>query len=220
MGYNAIEINGEVKLDLSEDTVTEDTLPEGVTAHDATGEPITGKMKFVKSVNGKDGDVTLEASDVGARPDTWTPTYSDVGADKGGTAVTAVNTHNVQTDAHNDIRLELQRLDGIINNILDSEDPNLDEMHEVVAYIKSNKTLIEAITDAKVNVSDIIDNLTTNVTNKPLSAAQGVALKLLVDALELRLPSATASDKGKFLRVNSSGEAYWATVPKAEGNLF
>ena len=41
------------------------------------------------------------------------------------------------------------------------------------------RTLIEQITTNKVNVSDIIDNLTTNVSNKPLSAAQGVALKAL-----------------------------------------
>lgn len=34
----------------------------------------------------------------------------------------------------------------------------------------------------KVNVTDIIDNLTTNVATKPLSAAQGVALKSMVDA--------------------------------------
>lgn len=54
-------------------------------------------------------------------------------------------------------------------------------MSEIVAYIKSNKELIDGITTSKVNVSDIIDNLTTNVANKPLSAAQGVALKALID---------------------------------------
>lgn len=197
MGYNAIEISGEVKLDLSKDTVTEDVLPEGITAHNADGDPIEGKMKFVKSVNGKDGDVTLDASDVGARPNTWTPTaadvgarpitwmpnHTDVGADKAGTAQSLVSGHNTNTDAHNDIRLELQRLGGIINDILDSDDPTLDEMHEVVAIIKSNAGLIEAITIAKVNVADIINNLTTNVADKPLSAAQGVALKALIDAI-------------------------------------
>ena len=211
MGYNAIEISGEVKLDLSKDTVTEDVLPEGITAHNADGDPIEGKMKFVKSVNGKDGAVTLEASDVGARPNTWTPTaadvgarpitwmpsaeevgarpntwmpnHTDVGADKAGTAQGLVSGHNTNTEAHNDIRLELQRLGGIINDILDSDDPTLDEMHEVVAIIKSNSELIEAITIAKVNVAGIINNLTTNVTDKPLSAAQGVALKALIDAI-------------------------------------
>ena len=34
----------------------------------------------VKSVNGKTGAVSLSASDVGARPSTWTPTASEVGA--------------------------------------------------------------------------------------------------------------------------------------------
>ena len=56
-------------------------------------------------------------------------------------------------------------------------------MSEVVAYVKSNKSLIDAITTSKINVSDIIDNLTTNVSNKPLSAAQGVKLKALIDAI-------------------------------------
>ena len=52
-----------------------------------------------------------------------------------------------------------------------------------MAYIKSNKSLIDSITTSKVNVADIINNLTTNVSNKPLSAAQGVALKSLIDGL-------------------------------------
>ena len=150
----------------------------------------------VKSVNGKTGEVKLSAEDVGARPDTWMPTATEVGArpdtwmptaqqvgaDPSGSAETAVSGHNVQTNAHNDIRLELKRLAVIIADLLDSDDATLDEMHEIVAYIKSNKALIDAITTSKVNVADIINNLDTNVSDKPLSAAQGVALKALIDA--------------------------------------
>jgi hypothetical protein len=44
-------------------------------------------------------------------------------------------------------------------------------MAELVAYIKNNKELIEGITTGKINVADIVNNLTTNVANKPLSAA-------------------------------------------------
>lgn len=135
----------------------------------------------VKSVNGKTGEVKLSAKDVGARPDSWLPTPTEIGAEASGTAATAVSGHNVQTDAHNDIRIELQRLAGIIADILDSDDATLDEMHEIVAYIKSNKALIDAITTSKVNVADIINNLDTNVSDKPLSAAQGVVLKALID---------------------------------------
>ena len=43
--------------------------------------------------------------------------------------------------------------------------------------------LIADLNDGKVNVADVIDNLVTSATNKPLSAAQGVALKALIDGL-------------------------------------
>lgn len=48
MGYNAIEVNGEVKLDLSEDTISEETMFEGTTAHNKDGEPIEGKVMTLK----------------------------------------------------------------------------------------------------------------------------------------------------------------------------
>ena len=44
------------------------------------------------------------------------------------------------------------------------------------------RLLIESLTTSKVSVADIINNLTTNADKKPLSAAQGVALKGLIDA--------------------------------------
>ena len=44
MAINKVEINGEVKLDLTQDTVSEDTLLQGTTAHDAAGNPIEGKV--------------------------------------------------------------------------------------------------------------------------------------------------------------------------------
>jgi hypothetical protein len=68
-----------------------------------------------------------------------------------------------------------------LNALADSDDTTLDQLSEIVAYIKSNKSLIEGITTNKVSVSDIIDNLTTSLANKPLSAAQGVVLKALID---------------------------------------
>lgn len=138
----------------------------------------------VQSVNGKTGDVVLDASSVGARPSTWTPTYTDVGADKSGTASSLVSIHNTDSNAHNDIRIALKELSERINATLDSDDTTLDELSEIVAYIKSNKSLIDAITTSKVSVTDIIDNLVTNVANKPLSASQGVVLKSLIDSLD------------------------------------
>lgn len=151
----------------------------------------------VAKVNGKTGDVELDAEDVGARASTWMPTHSDVGADKSGTAAYAVSTHNTKTDAHNDIRLLITALTNRLDALANSDDDTLDQMAEVVAYIKSNRNLIEQITTGKVSVSDIVNNLTTNVTNKPLSAAQGVALKALIDAITIPTKlSQLTNDKG------------------------
>ena len=101
------------------------------------------------------------------------------------TSESKVAAHNTGTDTHSDIRLLIQGLTDRLNALADSDDTTLDQLSEVVAYIKNNRSLIEAITTSKVSVADIIDNLTTNVSNKPLSAAQGVALKALIDAISI-----------------------------------
>ena len=137
----------------------------------------------VTSVNGKTGEVELNAQDVGARPDTWTPSASDVGADAAGTASGAVSTHNVSGAAHADLRALIEGLTSRLNALADSDDTTLDQLSEIVAYIKSNKTLIDEVTTGKVSVSDIVDNLTTNASGKVLSAAQGVALKAMIDGI-------------------------------------
>lgn len=98
--------------------------------------------------------------------------------------INSISAHNTSTNAHNDIRDLITGLTTRLNILADSDDTTLDQMSEIVAYIKSNKSLIDSITTNKVNVSDIINNLTTNVTNKPLSAAQGVAIKSLIDSLQ------------------------------------
>lgn len=98
-------------------------------------------------------------------------------------ANTKVSTHNVNTSAHSDIRNLITALTTRLNALADSDDTTLDQMSEVVAYIKNNKSLIDGITTSKVGVADIVNNLTSNVTNKPLSAAQGVVLKGSIDTL-------------------------------------
>lgn len=134
-------------------------------------------------VNARPNTWMPTAEDVGARPSTWTPTASDVGADAIDTAATKVTDHNADTDSHNDIRLLIQGLDARLTALADSDDTTLDQLSELVAYIKANRGLIESITTNKVNVDAIINNLTTNDAEKPLSAAQGVALKALIDNL-------------------------------------
>lgn len=129
-----------------------------------------------------------------------------------------VTDHNVSKDAHNDIRLLITEIINRINVIADSDDETLDQMSELVAYIKNNKTLIDSITTSKVNVSDIVNDLTTNVSNKPLSAEQGVVLKTLIDNLTRDLDThglsgnhiPTGGSSGQILKWLSSGKAQWA----------
>ena len=145
---------------------------------------------------------------------------SDVGADAAGTAVTKVSEHNTASNAHNDIRLLVQGLTERLNALADSDDTTLDQMSEVVAYIKSNKSLIDAITTSKINVSDIIDNLTTNVSNKPLSAAQGVALKALIDGITIpeKLPNPQKLTFSGAVTAEYDGSgAVTVTIPEGSG---
>lgn len=94
-----------------------------------------------------------------------------------------IDAHNVSTSSHNDLRILVEDLAASLRALSNSDDTTLDQMREVVDYIKNNKTLLDSITTSKVNVSDIINNLATNVSDKPLSAAQGVVLKALIDSI-------------------------------------
>lgn len=150
------------------------------------------------------------ADEVGARPSTWMPTYSDVGAEKSGTADTKVATHNTNGAAHNDIRLLIEGLTTRLNALANSDDKTLDQMKEVVDYIKANRDLIGEITTNKISYSDIVNNLTTNVSSKPLSAAQGVALKALIDAITIPTKVSELTNDAGYLKSYTESDP---TVP-------
>ena len=161
------------------------------------------------------------------QPNKPTYTASEVGADASGTAENKVSAHNTATDAHNDIRLLVQGLTERLNALADSDDMTLDQMSEIVSYIKYNRSLINGIDTNKVDVSDIINNLTSNNTNKPLSAKQGMVLKSLIDGIVIpeKLPNpypltftggASGSyDGSKALTINipsgGDGSTYYVT---------
>lgn len=69
MAVNKVEINGEVKLDLTGDTVTPETLLKDATAHNAAGEQIVGTMEIGDSAAGVIDksvvNITSNAAEVG-----------------------------------------------------------------------------------------------------------------------------------------------------------
>lgn len=140
-------------------------------------------------------------------------TYTDGGVAHAITYTdTLIAAHNTTTDAHNDIRLLIDGLTSRLNALADSDDTTLDQMSEVVAYIKENKELIESITTNKVSVTDIVDNLVTNVDKKPLSAAQGVVLKGLIDALQTAV-----NGKAEATHQHSASDITSGTLPLSLG---
>lgn len=126
-------------------------------------------------------------------------TASEVGADVSGTATTKVSEHNVSNSAHSDIRDLISVLTTKVNHFLDVDDTTSDELSEVLALIKANKGTLESLTSGKINVSDIIDNLTTSDSTKVLSAKQGVQLKALIDAIKVPTKTSELTNDSGFL---------------------
>ena len=148
-------------------------------------------------------------------------TASEVGADPSGTAASQVSAHNTGTDTHSDIRLLISGLTDRLNALADSDDTTLDQLSEIVAYIKSNRDLIDAVTTSKVSVTDIVNDLTTNAANKPLSAAQGVVLKALIDAITIptALPNPNALTLTGAVSATYDGSAPVSVdIPSGGGN--
>lgn len=65
----------------------------------------------------------------------------------------------------------------------DNEDAVIDRLSELVNAIQANKDSIDDILAGKLNPADIVNDLTTGGTDKPLSAEQGKVLKGLIDAI-------------------------------------
>ena len=110
---------------------------------------------------------------------------------------------------------DIGELQTRLNALADSDDITLDQLSEIVAYIKSNKSLIDSITTNKVSVSDIIDNLTTAVVNKPLSANQGVVIKSLIDGLRSDL---NAHINNTTSHITSDERTKWNNKSDFSGN--
>ena len=163
------------------------------TAHEVGALPDTTKIPSKTSDLQNDTGFLTEHQDLSgyATKGEIPKTASDVGADASGTAENKVSAHNTATDAHNDIRLLVQGLTERFNALADSDDETLDQMSEIVPYIKYNRSLINGIDTNKVDISDIINNLKSNNTNKPLSAKQGRVLKSLIDGIVIpeKLPN-------------------------------
>jgi oligoribonuclease (3'-5' exoribonuclease) len=117
-------------------------------------------------------------------------------------AITALKS-GVATDG--DTLAKLRTLISGLQTLMTSDDVNLDTIQEFVTRIKSDEGLITSLTTNKINVTDIVNLLTSTASDKPLSAAQG---KILKDALDTEVSNRTTlslnrlSDIGNAVNLN------------------
>ena len=130
----------------------------------------------------------------------------------------AFEGHNTDTMSHQDIRLSLNDLATKLTNFLNIDEPTLDELSELIQAIQANKGSIAALTSGKVNVSDIADNLSTNLSDKPLSAAMGVKLKQLIDGVAADAKDYTDTQIGNSID-GEYGEIYTPQSTKAQSGV-
>lgn len=110
--------------------------------------------------------------------------FNELTSSTANTTDNKIGDHNTSESAHNDIRLLITDVITKLNNFLDVDDTKSDQLSEVLTLINNNKGTLESLTTSKINVSAIVDNLTTSDTSKVLSAKQGVAIKSLIDGLQ------------------------------------
>lgn len=100
------------------------------------------------------------------------------------------SSHNISITSHEDLRAAIANLQVL----LESDDTTLDELKEIVTYIKDNRGLIEVITAEKISYSDIVDNLNSTGSDKPLSANMGRDLAAKIGAKQDKGDYATSTE--------------------------
>lgn len=112
-----------------------------------------------------------------------------------------ISAHNESAAAHNDIRYTLSNiskslgaLEDVINEFLtgtEDNDGTIDRLKEIVAYIQTNKNLIDSLRDDKVAKTDIVDTLDNTDTTKVLAASVGAKIiKAISDAVQGKITDA------------------------------
>lgn len=108
----------------------------------------------------KDGDKVLSTNDF---TDSCKATVEEAAA------------HNTAVDSHSDIRLLIKDLTERLNALADSDDTTLDQLSEIVAYVKSNEGLITAHASNTANPHNVsLSQLGVAATAEELNYIDGV----------------------------------------------
>lgn len=83
----------------------------------------------------------------------WNTWYASVKDDFEGYVDDSIGAHNVDPNAHPDIRTVLNTLTTRLNTLADSDDASLDQLSEIVAFVKENRTMIEGLTNSEIGLT-------------------------------------------------------------------
>ena len=134
-------------------------------------------------------------------------TASEVGAEEKGTAASRVSAHDSNENAHADIRNMINNVVNMFNSYATQA-----QFQQVYNNTQTNAASINQLRSDAVLKKDIVDDLYTNTTVRPLSARQGMLLRSAVDKI-------TPKDAGLLLWDGYSLHAqdYYVAVPSAHG---
>lgn len=137
MGVNKVEFGGETLVDLTSDTVNEQSLLSGYTAHNRSGELIEGLAVIptkLSQLENDEGYVKTESPALTGTPTAPTPPDN-------------TNSTQIATTAY---------VKKLIDNLVNGAPETLDTLKEIADAIAENKTVVDALNDAigkKVNKS-------------------------------------------------------------------
>ena len=138
---------------------------------------------------------------IGSTPDlSGYATIADLGnkADKDATGMTPANQLawqnfvgvNTLADDYSTLHAEITALQNWKAALTDADaDAFVNTLTELLAVMQNvpEGADVYAVLGQKVNISDVVDALTSNLTNAPLSARQGLVLKGLIDNLQTQI---------------------------------
>lgn len=101
------------------------------------------------------------------------------------------------------IQAKITKLSKQISNFLDVDDTTVDQLSEIIELIESNSDVSSALANT-ISVNDIVDNIETYLTDKPLSAKQGAILKGLIDDIEQELNNNDIVVANRFQQLETS----------------
>lgn len=130
------------------DSVTSDSTTDAATPNSV--KTVNDDLQIYKERKDNPHDVTKEQIGLG-NADNTSDINKPVSIAQQNALDLALSTHNTSTLSHNDIRLLISDLATKLNTIADSDDETLDQLSEIVSYIKNNKDLIDSVTTNKVN---------------------------------------------------------------------